>query len=120
MRSLSALEQWLAEPRYRVHICHGPNCSARGSRSLAGQLSEELLRLDIAGEIEILETSCRNRCETGPSVNVYPGPTFYRGVTPDVLRRIAESHLANDIPVQEFTVLQEQVTIDLSKIKFDF
>lgn len=109
-----------AEPRYRVHICQGPNCTGRGSRSLVSQLHEELQRLDIADEIEILETSCRNRCETGPSVNVYPGPTFYRGVTPDVLRRIAESHLANDIPVEEHVVLQERVTIDLSKLTFDF
>jgi (2Fe-2S) ferredoxin len=109
-----------AEPRYRVHICFGPNCSVRGSRSLVGQLREELLRLDIADEIEILETSCRNRCETGPSINIYPGPTFYRGVTPDVLRRIAESHLANGVPFEEHVVLPEQTNIDFSKLKFDF
>jgi (2Fe-2S) ferredoxin len=83
-------------------------------------LRQELLRLGIADEIEILETSCRNRCETGPSVNVYPGPTFYCGVTPAVLRRIAASHLASGIPVEEHAVHQERASIDLSKIKFTF
>jgi (2Fe-2S) ferredoxin len=109
-----------AEPRYRVHICQGPNCTGRGSRALFAHLEQELLRLGIEDAVEVLATSCRNRCETGPSVNVYPGPTFYCGVTPDVLRRIAESHLAHDVPVDEHVVLQERPSIDLSKLKFDF
>jgi len=109
-----------AEPRYRVHICQGPNCTGRGSRALFAHLEQELLRLGIEDQVEVLATSCRNRCEIGPSVNVYPGPTFYRGVTPDVLTRIATSHLANDQLLDEFVVEAEVPRIDLSKLKFDF
>lgn len=108
-----------AEPRYRVHICQGPNCSGRGSRALFAHLEQELLRLGIEDQVEVLATSCRNRCEIGPSVNIYPGPTFYRGVTREVLSRIADWHLANDRPVEEYVVEQTPVTIDFSKLKLD-
>ncbi len=120
MRLRSALEQRLAEPRYRVHICHGPNCTPRGSRSLVGELERLLAEVGISGEIEIIATSCRNRCEIGPSVNVYPGPYFYREVTPAVLSRIVREHLLGDQPVSEYLVEVEAPRIDLSALKFDF
>ncbi|CAN5622003.1 ferredoxin [soil metagenome] len=110
----------MAEPRYRVHICQGPNCTNRGSRSLFAHLDQELIRLEIADQVEVLATSCRNRCEIGPSVNVYPGPIFYREVSTAVLTRIAGEHLANDQPVEEFVVEDERPEIDFSKLNLDF
>jgi (2Fe-2S) ferredoxin len=104
----------LAEPRYRVHICEGPNCTNRGSRSLFAHLTREAIQLGIVDQVEVIATSCRNRCEIGPSVNVYPGPTFYREVTEAVLARIAREHLAKDQPVEEFVFEGERPKIDLS------
>lgn len=110
----------MAEPRYRVHICQGPNCTNRGSRALFAHLDQELIRLGIADEVEVLATSCRNRCEIGPSVNVYPGPVFYREVSKVVMSRIAIEHLANDQPIDEFVVEDERPAIDFSKLKLNF
>src|SRR5262249_44531425 len=61
---------------YRVHLCFGPNCSERGSRALMSVLERAIAEAGLADAIEVLATTCRNRCEDGPSLNVYPGPVF--------------------------------------------
>jgi (2Fe-2S) ferredoxin len=108
----------MPEPRYRVHICHGPNCTPRGGAArLIDALEAAVQRLGIAEEVEIIATSCRNRCELGPSVNVYPGPVFYGHVTPEAMDVIAEEHLLNGRVVQELVVKEPaKVTIDFDKL----
>lgn len=44
--------------------------------------------------VEVLATTCRNRCDYGPSLNVYPGPVFYNGIDGNAIREIVERHLA--------------------------
>jgi (2Fe-2S) ferredoxin len=53
----------------------------------------------LSGDIEIIATSCRDRCDWGPSVNIFPGPTMYAGVDCSAVQEIVERHLANDQPV---------------------
>ena len=50
----------------------------------------------ISDRVEILATTCRNRCDYGPSLNVYPGPVFYNGVDREAIEEIVMSHLADD------------------------
>jgi (2Fe-2S) ferredoxin len=92
-----------AESRhYRVHLCFGPNCSARGSRELLPALERAVREEGLAGQVEILATTCRNRCDYGPSLNVYPGPVFYNGIDAPAVREIVRRHLANDEVVAEW------------------
>jgi len=80
-------------------------------------LEQEVQRLGIADEVEIIATSCRNRCELGPSVNVYPGPVFYGHVTPEAMALIAEEHLLNGRVVRELVVKEPvRITIDFDKL----
>ena len=51
------------------------------------------------GKVEVIETGCRNRCDYGPSMNVYPGPWFYNELTPEAIREIVVGHLAGGEPV---------------------
>jgi (2Fe-2S) ferredoxin len=106
------------EPAYRVHICHGPNCTPRGgAAALIDALETEVQRLGIGDRVEILATSCRNRCELGPSVNVYPGPFCYGHVTPDAIRTIAQDHLRDGNPVANLIVADApRATFDPSKL----
>ena len=62
---------------YRVHLCFGPNCTERGSRALMPILERAVREAGLSDRVEILATTCRNRCDYGPSLNVYPGPVFY-------------------------------------------
>lgn len=82
-----------ASSRWRVHLCFGPNCTERGSRSLLPILEDAVAEAGIADQVEILATTCRNRCDFGPSLNVYPGPVFYNHLDPEALREIVHEHL---------------------------
>jgi (2Fe-2S) ferredoxin len=84
----------LTESTYRVHLCFGPNCSERGSRSLFPILEQAVHDAGLDGQVEIMATTCRNRCDDCPSLNVYPGPTFYNRVDCEAVREIVNEHLA--------------------------
>lgn len=87
-----------------MHLCMGPNCSARGSRALLPVLEAAVERAGLTGKVEITASTCRNRCEIGPSLNVYPGPFFYREVTPEAIQRIVTEHLMGGVPVEDHLV----------------
>lgn len=86
--------------KYRVHLCCGPNCSRANSRALLPILAAEITAQGLADEISVQETSCRNRCEQAPSLNVYPGPVFYNRLTPEAIRTIVREHLRGGEPVR--------------------
>lgn len=81
--------------QYRVHLCFGPNCSERGSRALLPRLERAVREAGLQGRVEILATTCRNRCDYGPSMNVYPGPVFYNQIDAAAIDEIVREHLAN-------------------------
>jgi (2Fe-2S) ferredoxin len=85
--------------KYRVHVCRGPNCSARGSANTFACFGELVHEAGLDGDVEILATSCRDRCDWGPSVNVFPGPTLYAQIDCEAAAAIVREHLASDQPV---------------------
>ena len=89
--------------RWRVHLCQGPNCSLRGARELMPVLQSAVDRAGLAADVEIFAATCRNRCDFGPSMNVYPGPTFYNALDRQAIERIVREHLAGGTPVAEYT-----------------
>jgi len=84
---------------YRVHLCFGPNCSPRGSPALLPLLEAAVAREGLGSRVEVTVTSCRDRCDYGPSMNVYPGPVFYNELTPEAIEEIVREHLAGGQPV---------------------
>ena len=93
-----------SETKYRVHVCFGPNCTPRGSKATFAALQQAILDLGLYFDVELFATSCRNRCELGPSVNVYPGPVLYGFVDEAAARRIATEHLKGGEPVRSQSV----------------
>ncbi len=61
-------------------------------------LEAAVAREGLADRVEIIATSCRNRCDYGPSMNVYPGPTFYNELTPEAIEEIVREHLKHGQP----------------------
>lgn len=78
---------------YRVHLCFGPNCSERGSRALLPVLERAIAEAGLAERVEVIVATCRNRCDYGPSLNVYPGPVFYNLIDAEAIAEIVEQHL---------------------------
>ena len=62
-------------------------------------LEAAVARAGIGDRVEIIAATCRNRCDYGPSMNVYPGPTFYNELTPEAVEEIVAEHLVHDRPV---------------------
>lgn len=87
---------------YRVHLCFGPNCTPRGSRALLPVLEAAIVREGLTGRVEVIATTCRDRCDYGPSMNVYPGPVFYNELTPEAIEEIVCEHLAHGRPVDRW------------------
>ena len=84
-----------ADRGYRVHLCFGPNCTERGSRTLMPILERAVREAGLSDRVEVLATTCRNRCDYGPSLNVYPGPVFYNLVDESAISEIVTRHLGN-------------------------
>ena len=59
-----------------------------------------MLATGLSGQVEIIATSCRDRCDWGPSVNVFPGPTMYAQIDCEAARLIVDEHLTHDRPVE--------------------
>jgi (2Fe-2S) ferredoxin len=53
----------------------------------------------LQGRVEIIASTCRDRCDYGPSMNVYPGPIFYNELTPEAIEEIVREHLRDGRPV---------------------
>jgi (2Fe-2S) ferredoxin len=49
----------------------------------------------LSDQVEVLATTCRNRCDYGPSLNVYPGPVFYNLLDQKAISEIVTRHLGN-------------------------
>jgi len=69
---------------------------------LLAALQAAIAREGLQDEIEVLATGCRNRCDYGPSMNVYPGPVFYNELTPEAIDEIVHEHLAGGRPAQRW------------------
>jgi NADH-quinone oxidoreductase subunit F len=92
---------------FRVHLCFGPNCTPRGSRSLLPILQRAIFEAGLSDRVEVIASSCRARCEYGPSLNVYPGPVFYMDVTEEAIREIVQEHLVNGRPARQWLFEQD-------------
>ncbi len=90
------------DPKYRAHVCLGKNCLPRGSQALLRALEKEVRTAGLAGEVEVTGTSCRDRCDFGPSMNVYPGPVFYNFLDEDAIDEIVTSHFLLGKPVARY------------------
>jgi len=90
--------------RFRVHVCYGKNCTPGGSPEVFAAFQVELIRAGLSSEVELIASTCRSRCELGPSVNVYPGPVMYGWMTPEGVRRVVTEHLIGGTPVSDLQI----------------
>jgi (2Fe-2S) ferredoxin len=92
----------LSSTNYQIHLCFGPNCTLAGSRKLLRVLEEEIAALGIGDRVAVLPTTCRNRCDWAPSMNVMPGNVRYNDLDADAMRRIVREHLAGGMVVEDY------------------
>jgi (2Fe-2S) ferredoxin len=98
-------------PPFRWHViqCQGTACTERGQIHVARELRNALFEAGAQERCRVSRTTCLNLCSMGPNAVVYPtdpaaspgGGTWYTGLTPSKVHRVALEHLAGDGPVAD-------------------
>ena len=88
-----------------IFVCTGDKCcSSEDGMKTWDWLKKRCKEQDMrdAG-VYRTRVGCLRVCRDGPIALVYPEGTWYRGVTEDVCKIIAEEHLLKGKPVKEFS-----------------
>lgn len=95
-------------PPFRWHViqCQGTSCTERGQLHVARELRGALFEAGAQEACRVSRATCLNLCALGPNAVVYPtrsgapeaGGTWYTGLTPSRVRRVALEHLAGGAP----------------------
>ena len=83
-----------------VLVCKGGDCKKRGSKTVRGELKAELRARGMNKDVRIDSVECLGLCKHGPNLVVYPGGTWYLGVTERDVPEVVEQHLKNGEPVE--------------------
>lgn len=86
--------------RSHVLICAGTGCVASGSLAVKKALEAEIMKRNLADEVQVVTTGCNGFCAAGPVMVVYPDGIFYQKLTPADIPFLVEEHLLKGRPVQ--------------------
>lgn len=102
----------MQKPKYHVFVCTSSRingqqkgfCYSKDAVGIVQSFMEELDSNDLSGEVMVTNTGCFGICEAGPVVVVYPEGVWYRGVMPEDVAEIVESHLINGQRVERLEI----------------
>ena len=83
-----------------VLVCSGGDCNKRGSKDVRRALKAQLRERAMAGDVRVDSVDCLGFCKHGPNAVVYPGGTWYLGLTERDMPEIVERHLEGGEPVE--------------------
>ena len=92
------------EKKYRIYLCGGPNCTAKGRDKLLRALEDALWACELDDVVDVRVSGCQDRCDFAPNMTVWPGPVHYSILTPEAIEQIVEQHLVRGEPVGEYVL----------------
>ncbi len=81
-------------------VCKGGDCKKRGSKGVRSVLKDELRAQGMKRDVRVDSVDCLGLCKHGPNLVVYPGGTWYLGVTEEDVPAVVREHLGNGDPVE--------------------
>ena len=101
--ALATLTKPAAKVReYDAHVlvCKGGDCKKHGSKAVRGALKDELRAEGMNRDVRVDSVDCLGLCKHGPNLVVYPGGTWYLGVTEQDVPEVVRRHLKDGEPVE--------------------
>ncbi len=98
---------------YRSHILVSvdPECLARGAHEIIDALNDELVRVGLLEEVQVLETSrIGDPNRFGPDIMVYPEGVHYVNLSVDDIPFLVEEHFLKGRTVERLIVKEAPVT----------
>ena len=83
-----------------VLVCKGGDCKKRGSKAVRSALKDELRAEGMNRDVRVDSVGCLGLCKHGPNLVVYPGGTWYLGVTENDVPKMVQEHLVNGETVE--------------------
>ncbi len=102
----------MPKPKYHIILCtttRAPgnsrgSCGEKGSRDLLPIFFEEMEKRNLFGQILVTESSCMGPCPIGPAMVIYPDGVWYKGVKPEDVGEIFDTHIAQGEPVARLVI----------------
>lgn len=89
-----------------VLMCNGSSCMRKGGEEVTVAIRDEIKTLGLDEHVHTSRTRCNGRCKDACVVVVYPEGAWYEGMTPDKARLMVQSHLRDNVPLQDSLVYQ--------------
>lgn len=104
---------------YKMHllVCGGTGCRASESVDIVNNLKEEIRKVGLENDVEVVVTGCFGFCERGPIVKVVPDNTFYTRVRPEDAAEIVAEHVVKGRKVTRLLYVDPETEKHISDSK---
>jgi NADH-quinone oxidoreductase subunit F/NAD(P)H dehydrogenase (quinone)/NADP-reducing hydrogenase subunit HndC len=92
--------------RTQLMLCGGTGCHSTGSIAVKEAIRNELKRLGLHEEIQVIETGCNGFCALGPVMLVHPEGIFYQKLTLDEIPKLVEEHFLKGRPYKKLQYVE--------------
>lgn len=91
-----------------VFICNGDCCMKAGADENTLALRACIKENQLDKEIHTVRTRCMGQCKTGPIVFITPDNVWYKGMNPELSKKIVTSHLMNNQHLQSNVLFADE------------
>ncbi|PMB02293.1 cobalamin biosynthesis protein CobW [Fischerella thermalis CCMEE 5273] len=89
----------LSETQHHILICNGGSCEKKGAHAVVDAIRDEIAVHHMDHRIHTTRTRCNGRCQDACVVIVYPEGTWFKGMTPELGRKLVHDYLLHRCPM---------------------
>lgn len=102
----------MPKPAYHILVCTNQrppghprgSCGENNAMEIFEKIGLGIEQKNLFGKAMLTTTGCMGPCSMGPVVVVYPDGVWYKGVKPDDVEEILESHIMNGKKIERLEI----------------